>query len=129
VAALSPQRKQRPVHELHEDTNYAEETDSFVPGSTDGPSVTPVEPRDADSLEDYRGLAWRRPWLAGVLAVMLLSLAGIPLTAGFIGKFYLLTAGVSSDLWLLVILLVVNSAIGLFYYVRILVALYSQPKS
>ena len=50
---------------------------------------------DADSLEDYRGLAWRRPWLSGALTAMLFSLAGIPLTAGFVGKFYLLTAGVA----------------------------------
>ena len=84
--------------------------------------------RDAESLEEYRGLAWRRPWLAGAFAAMLLSLAGIPLTAGFVGKFYLLTAGVSSQLWLLVIVLVANSAIGLFYYVRIIVALFSQAK-
>ena len=68
---------------------------------------------DADSLEDYRGLAWRRPWLGGALTAMLLSLAGIPLTAGFIGKFYLLTAGVAGRMWLLVIMLVINSAIGL----------------
>jgi NADH-quinone oxidoreductase subunit N len=83
---------------------------------------------DADSLEEYRGLAWRRPWLSGALTAMLFSLAGIPLTAGFVGKFYLLTAGVAGRLWLLVILLVINSAIGLFYYVRIIVALYSQPR-
>ena len=82
---------------------------------------------DADSLEDYRGLAWRRPWLSGAMTAMLFSLAGIPLTAGFIGKFYLLRAGVAGGMWLLVIMLVVNSAIGLFYYVRIIVALYSQP--
>ncbi|MGO8704214.1 MAG: NADH-quinone oxidoreductase subunit N [Candidatus Brocadiia bacterium] len=82
---------------------------------------------DADSLEDYRGLAWRRPWLSGALTAMLFSLAGIPLTAGFVGKYYLLTAGVAGGMWLLVIMLVVNSAIGLYYYVRIIVAMYSQP--
>ena len=82
---------------------------------------------DADSLEDYRGLAWRRPWLSGALTAMLFSLAGIPLTAGFVGKFYLLTAGVAGGMWLLVIMLVINSAIGLYYYVRIIVAMYSQP--
>jgi NADH-quinone oxidoreductase subunit N len=55
----------------------------------------------------------------------LLSLAGIPLTAGFVGKFYLLAAGVGSALWLLVILLVLASAIGLFYYLRLIVAMYT----
>ncbi len=84
--------------------------------------------RDADSMDDYQGLAWRRPWLAGVFTVMLLSLAGIPLTAGFVGKFYVVAAGVGSALWLLIIALVINSVIGLFYYLRILVAVYGQPK-
>jgi NADH-quinone oxidoreductase subunit N len=51
---------------------------------------------------------------------MLLSLAGIPLTAGFVGKFYVVAAGVSGNTWLLVIMLVVNSAIGLYYYIRII---------
>ncbi len=81
--------------------------------------------RDADSIADYRGMAWRMPWIAAIFTAMLLSLAGIPLTAGFIGKFYLAFAGVGSALWLLVIVLVINSAIGLFYYLRIMVALYS----
>lgn len=62
--------------------------------------------RDADLLEDYRGLFWRRPALALVFTAMLLSLAGIPLTAGF---------------------LVITSAIGLFYYLRIVATLYAQP--
>jgi NADH-quinone oxidoreductase subunit N len=83
--------------------------------------------RDADSMEDYQGLAWRRPWLAGIFTAMLLSLAGIPLTAGFVGKFYVVAAGVGSSLWLLIIVLVINSVIGLFYYLRIIVALYGQP--
>lgn len=81
-------------------------------------------PRDADSLQDYQGLFWQRPWLAAVLSAMLLSLAGIPLTAGFVGKFYLLTAGVASNLWWLVVSLVVSSVIGLFYYLRVLIAMY-----
>ncbi len=77
-------------------------------------------------LEDYRGLFWRRPGVATVLAGAMLSLAGIPLTAGFIGKFLVLTAGVGSALWTLVILLVVNSAIGLSYYLRVTVILFSR---
>jgi NADH-quinone oxidoreductase subunit N len=61
---------------------------------------------------------------------MLLSLASIPLTAGFIGEFYLVAAGASGSLWALVIILVVSSAIGLFYYLRIVLALYSHmPES
>ncbi len=83
--------------------------------------------RDADRLEDYRGLFWDHPWLAGIFTAMLLSLAGIPLTAGFIGKFYLATAAVGSSLWLLVIILVISSVIGLFYYLRIVVTMFTRP--
>lgn len=89
-------------------------------------AVSPQEP-ERDALEDYRGLFWRRPWLAGVFTLMLLSLAGIPLTVGFLGKFYVLAAGVDAAAWLLVITLIVGSAIGLFYYLRVVIALYALP--
>ena len=90
-------------------------------------TVASGEQRDADRIEDYRGLFWQRPWLAGVFTAMLLSLAGIPLTAGFIGKFYLVLAGVGSALWLLVVVLVITSGIGLFYYLRVLLPMYEHP--
>jgi NADH-quinone oxidoreductase subunit N len=83
--------------------------------------------RDADSIDDYRGLFWRRPALALVFTAMLLSLAGIPLTAGFLGKFYIVAAGDSVRAWALILILAITSAIGLFYYLRIVVALYQQP--
>ena len=83
--------------------------------------------RDADLLDDYRGLFWRRPALALVFTAMLLSLAGIPLTAGFLGKFYIVAAGASAAAWALILILVITSAIGLFYYLRIVVVLYQQP--
>lgn len=91
-------------------------------------AVTLLSPadRDADSLEDYRGLLWRRPFTAAAFAVMLLSLAGIPLTAGFIGKFYVIAAGIHAGAWVLVALLAVNSVIGLYYYLRIIVVMYSR---
>ncbi len=81
--------------------------------------------REAESLVDYRGLFWRRPWLAAAFAAALFSLAGIPLTAGFVAKFYLLSAGVGSAQWVLVLVLAATSAVGLFYYLRVIVALYS----
>jgi len=59
---------------------------------------------------------------------MLFSLAGIPVTAGFIGKFYVVAAGASAALWGLVIILVITSAIGLFYYLRIVVAIYGEAR-
>jgi NADH-quinone oxidoreductase subunit N len=75
--------------------------------------------READDLEDYRGLFWRRPWLATIFLAALLSLGGIPLTAGFMGKFYILMAGVRSALWLLAIILAVNTMISFYYYLRV----------
>lgn len=81
---------------------------------------------DLGDLDSYRGLFWRRPAVAAAFTVVLLSLAGIPLTAGFIGKFYIVAAGASALLWLLVFSLVIASAIGLYYYLRIIVALYSD---
>ena len=83
--------------------------------------------RDADNIEDYRGLFWSRPWLAAIFTVMLLSFAGIPLTGGFIGKFYLVAAGAQTSLWGLIMVLVVTSVIGLYYYLRIIVAMYQRP--
>ena len=76
-------------------------------------------------LKDYRGLFWQHPVIAGLFAAMLLSLAGIPLTAGFLGKFYVIAAGASSALWLPVFVLVVSSTIGVYYYLRVIVAIFS----
>ncbi|MFT4812942.1 MAG: NADH-quinone oxidoreductase subunit N [Paracoccaceae bacterium] len=74
---------------------------------------------EIDQVGDYQGLFWRSPWLATMLIAMLLSLAGIPLTVGFIGKFYIFFAGVESSLWVLLAALVIGSGIGLYYYLRI----------
>ena len=83
---------------------------------------------DAEDLRDYEGLFWRRPLLAAVLTVAALSLAGIPLTVGFIAKFYLFAAGVEGSLWLLLWALVVGSAIGVYYYLRIVFAM-TKPQT
>ncbi len=90
-------------------------------------SVLSVPGREADPISDFRALYWKRPVLATVFTASLLSLAGIPLTAGFIGKFYLAAAGVERTVYWLVIFLIVTSAIGLFYYLRIIVAMAAQP--
>lgn len=83
---------------------------------------------DAESLEAYAGLFWARPWTAAVFSAMLLSLAGIPLTAGFLGKFYVVAAGMGSGLAWLVIILIANSALSLYYYVRVIAAMSSRPQ-
>jgi NADH-quinone oxidoreductase subunit N len=80
--------------------------------------------REAEEIEEYRGLFQRHPWLTAIFTAMLLSLAGIPLTAGFVGKFYLAAAAVGSARWLLVIVLALTSTIGLFAYLRVVIALY-----
>ena len=81
---------------------------------------------DAEDLEEYRGLFWRRPVLASVFTAVLLSLAGIPATMGFVGKFYILASGANASAWPLMIVLVLTSVIGLFYYLRIVVTLFSE---
>lgn len=82
---------------------------------------------EAESLADYRGLFWRRPVLTATLTVMMLSLAGIPLTAGFIGKFLVVMAAVTTQHWFLAAMVVVGSGIGLYYYLRVMVVMYMTP--
>jgi NADH-quinone oxidoreductase subunit N len=84
---------------------------------------------DASSLEHYKGIFWSRPGIAIAFSVMLFSLAGIPLTAGFMSKFYLLLVGIGKELWLLSIVLVLTSILGLFYYLRIIVMMFTKVES
>lgn len=80
---------------------------------------------DAEKLEDYSGLFWKHPWVAIVFTLSLLSLAGIPITTGFMAKFYIVFEGINSGLWLLVFSLIINSVIGLYYYLRVITILFS----
>jgi NADH-quinone oxidoreductase subunit N len=80
---------------------------------------------EAIHMTAYRGLFWRRPLPAAVLAVALISLAGIPVTAGFMAKFYVFAAGVRGALWWPLMILVASSAIGLYFYLRLLAALFA----
>jgi len=86
-------------------------------------SILSTPQTEADELSFYRGLFWRRPWLAAVFTLMLLSLAGIPLTAGFIGKFYIFTSAADGRLWGLLFTVIAGSGLGLYYYLRIIVAM------
>lgn len=74
-------------------------------------------------LGAFEGLFWRNPVQASALTVAMLSFAGIPLTAGFIGKFYLITLSIQSQLWILLTALVLGSAIAIYYYLRIIFAM------
>lgn len=84
---------------------------------------------EATDMLDYQGLFWRKPFFAFIFTLSLLSLAGIPLTAGFIGKFFVLTAGVGTAKWLLAFTLVLGSVIGLYYYLRIIVVMLKKDSN
>ena len=78
------------------------------------------------TLDDYTGLAQRRPVLAALLTFFLLSMIGIPFTGGFFGKFLVFTAALhAGNVWLAVIGLL-NSGVACFYYLRLLSALYTR---
>jgi NADH-quinone oxidoreductase subunit N len=81
------------------------------------------------SLDDYAGLGQRQPVAAAALALFLLSLLGLPVTAGFFGKFYIFKAAVNSHLIWLAILMAVNSVIGAYYYLRVIVVMYMREPS
>src|SRR5215469_864071 len=78
------------------------------------------------SLDDYAGLGRRQPVVAAALSLFLLSLLGLPVTAGFFGKFYVFKAAVNSHLIWLAVLMAINSVIGAYYYVRLIVVMYMR---
>ncbi len=78
------------------------------------------------SVDDFAGLATRQPLTAAMLTVFLLSLIGVPLTAGFFGKFYIFQAALQSHLVWLAVLGLLNSAVAAYYYLRILVVMYMK---
>jgi NADH-quinone oxidoreductase subunit N len=81
------------------------------------------------TLDDYAGLAQRQPVAAAALSLYLLSLLGLPVTAGFFGKFYIFKAAVNSHLIWLAVLMAVNSIIGAYYYLRVIVVMYMREGS
>ncbi len=83
--------------------------------------------RERVSLEDYAGLGWQQPVMAAAFAIFLLSLAGFPLTGGFIGKLYILRAALAADQVPLAVILVMASLISYFYYLRVVIVMYMRP--
>jgi len=73
----------------------------------------------SNQISDYAGLVKRSPWLAGTLFVLLLSLTGIPPTAGFMGKFFVFAAALNVQFYVLALVGIVNSAIAAFYYLNV----------
>ena len=80
--------------------------------------------RENDDLADYAGLSKRQPLLALVMTIFLLSLGGFPPTAGFIGKWYLFSAAVTSGDYGLAIIGVLTSVVSVFFYLRVVVMMY-----
>jgi NADH-quinone oxidoreductase subunit N len=83
----------------------------------------------SDQIADYAGVAKRSPWLAGGLAVCLISLTGIPPTAGFWAKIYVFNAAVEADLVWLALAGVLNSVVSAYYYLRVVLNMYTQEPS
>src|SRR5690606_23679901 len=77
-------------------------------------------------IPDYAGLGWRTPGLGLAMSVFMISLAGIPPTAGFFGKYYLFVSAVDHGFNSLVVIAVLNSALSVYYYLRVMVALYMR---
>jgi NADH-quinone oxidoreductase subunit N len=78
-------------------------------------------------VKDYAGLVSRSPWLAGLLFIFLVSLAGIPPTVGFIGKFFVFGAAIQAQLWFLAAVAAVNSVVAAFYYLNIVRYMFFVP--
>jgi NADH-quinone oxidoreductase subunit N len=78
------------------------------------------------TLREWTGVGWKRPMLGLAMSIFLFSLAGIPPTAGFIGKYVIFQAAVESDQWLLLIVGVLNAAVAAYYYLRVLVTMYMR---
>jgi NADH-quinone oxidoreductase subunit N len=86
------------------------------------------EDETANHISAFEGLFWRSPVQAAALTVAMLSLAGIPLTAGFIGKFYIINASIEGAQWALLTALVVGSAIAIYYYLKVIFAMSKIPE-
>jgi len=82
--------------------------------------------KQSADLSQWRGLFWQQRSLAILVIISVMSLAGIPLSMGFIGKFYLLNVAVQGQLWTLITTLIIGSGIALFYYLRIILSLFES---
>ncbi len=98
-----------------------------VVGTMEAKNNGDEEPKRAWDLDRYSGLARKNPALAFAMTVFLLSLAGVPPTAGFVGKLYIFKAAVGAQLYPLAIAGVLTSILGAFYYLRVIVHMYMKP--
>ena len=82
------------------------------------------EAADADQLDDFRGLGYSRPWVSGLLAVSLFSLAGLPPAAGFVGKFMIFRAALQANYLILAIIGIGTAILSVYFYLKVIVVLY-----
>jgi NADH-quinone oxidoreductase subunit N len=85
--------------------------------------------RGSDHFEAFNGLAKRNPFMAFAMTVSMCSLAGIPLTAGFFGKFFIFSTALSQNFLWLVIIAILNAAIGIYYYFKVIIAMYMKEQN
>ena len=90
-------------------------------------AILSAEESDLDSLEDYHGLAYSSPWRSAILAVSLISLAGLPPTAGFIGKFALFWAVLQARYVILAVIGILTVIFSIYVYFKVVVALFMRP--
>lgn len=83
---------------------------------------------DLDAMESYRGLGYSRPWTSALLALCLFSLAGLPPTAGFIGKVMLFKSVVQAGFAVLAVIGIISAIISVFYYLSVIVTLFMRPE-
>ncbi len=81
-----------------------------------------------EGVNELKGLCSERPLLAAVMAVFTLALAGVPPTAGFLGKFYVFSCAVQARMYALAVVAVLASVVGLFYYLRLILLMYFTPR-
>ena len=91
-------------------------------------SFSPAQAQpDLDKLEDYQGLGYSQPWRAAIFATCLISLAGLPPTAGFMGKLALFRAVLHADFVVLAVIGILTVIISLYYYFKVVAAMYLSP--
>jgi NADH-quinone oxidoreductase subunit N len=88
-----------------------------------------ADAEDSENIANFRGLFWRNPYLGGAMVFVMLSLAGIPLTTGFIGKFYVFMTAVNTSSWVLLAALIIGSGVGLYYYLRLMISLFAREQN
>jgi len=89
--------------------------------------LTAWKGQEGDELKDFQGVGFEKPVMAMVFTVFLFSLAGVPPTAGFLGKFFIFSAAIKSKLYWLSVIGVLNAVVAAFYYIRVLVVMYMRP--